>query len=57
MMRVIERSGWRGPVGVLAETGGDAALALTNAMRGLDWLAAELRQPDSGGPRPFPLAP
>lgn len=57
MMRVIEQSGWRGPVGVLAETGGDAELALKNAMTGLDWLAAELRQTGSGGPRPFPLAP
>lgn len=43
MMRVIEESGWRGPVGVNAETGGDAEVTLTKAMMGLTELAQKLR--------------
>lgn len=54
MMRTIESSGWRGPVGLIAEKGGDAQVTLQNYIRGLDWLAAELAEPGSGGPRPFP---
>jgi hypothetical protein len=54
MMRIIEDSGWEGRVGLIAEKGGDAEDTLRNYMVGLDWLAAELRQPGSGGPRPFP---
>jgi hypothetical protein len=57
MMRTIQSSGWTGPIGLNTETGGDAKVALENARLGLDWLAAELRQPDSGGPRPFPVTP
>jgi sugar phosphate isomerase/epimerase len=55
MMRIIERSGWSGPIGLIAESGGDAAEALASARAGLDWLAAELREAGSGGPRPFNL--
>ena len=54
MMRTIQESGWTGPVGVIAEKGGDAEVTLTNYMNGIDWLAAELKQPGSAGPRPFP---
>jgi hypothetical protein len=54
MMRTIQDSGWRGPIGLLAEKGGDAESTLRNYRIGLDWLAAELKQPGSGGPRPFP---
>jgi sugar phosphate isomerase/epimerase len=54
MMRVIVASGWHGPVGLIAEKGGDAEMTLRNYLTGLDWLAAELRSPGSGGPRPFP---
>jgi len=57
MMRVIQQSGWRGPVGLNTETGGDAEVTLRNCLRGLDWLAAELRQSGSGGPPPFPIKP
>lgn len=56
MMRTIQDSGWRGPVGLLAEKGGDAQVTLANHLKGLDWLAAELKQVGSGGPRPFPPA-
>jgi hypothetical protein len=57
MMRTIQDSGWKGPVGVIAEKGGDARETLRNYVTGIDWLAAELRKPGSGGPRPFPPAP
>ena len=52
MLRVIEASGWRGPIGLIAEQGGDAEVTLRNYQRGLAWLAAELKAPGSGGPRP-----
>jgi sugar phosphate isomerase/epimerase len=57
MMRVIQKSGWRGPIGLIAEKGGDAEVTLKNYLVGLDWLAAELKQPGSAGPRPFPPIP
>jgi sugar phosphate isomerase/epimerase len=57
MMRTIQDSGWKGRVGLIAEKGGDAKVTLGNYRTGLDWLAAELRQPGSGGPKPFPSAP
>jgi hypothetical protein len=53
MMRTIQESGWRGPIGLIAEKGGDAEITLGNYIKGLDWLAAELKQPGSGGPPPF----
>jgi sugar phosphate isomerase/epimerase len=57
MMRTIQDSGWHGPIGLIAEKGGDAEVTLKNFMIGLDWLAAEINSPGSGGPRPFPLIP
>ena len=57
MMRTIERSGWQGPIGLIAEKGGDAQITLRNYITGLDWLAAELKRTGSGGPRPFPRVP
>lgn len=57
MMRTIAESGWQGPVGVIAEKGGDAEVTLRNYLVGVDWLAAEIQQPGSGGPRPFPVVP
>lgn len=52
MMRVIVQSGWRGPVGLIAEQGGDAEVTLGNNLRGLAWLKKELEKPGSGGERP-----
>jgi sugar phosphate isomerase/epimerase len=52
MLRTIQQSGWRGPVGLIAEQGGDAEVTLGNNLRGLDWLKKELTQPGSGGERP-----
>jgi hypothetical protein len=54
MMHTIEQSGWRGPLGLIAEKGGDAEVTLRNYLTGLDWLASELKQPGSAGPGPFP---
>lgn len=52
MLRVIQQSGWRGPIGLIAEQGGDAEVTLGNYQRGLAWLATELKAPGAGGPRP-----
>ncbi len=52
MMRIVQDSGWRGPIGVIAEQGGDAELTLENDLRGMEWLKKELERPGSGGPRP-----
>ena len=60
MMRTIQKSGWKGQVGVFAgdwNTGADAETSLKNILLGMDWLAAELKQPGSGGPHPFPTIP
>lgn len=42
MMRTIEESGWRGPVGVIAESGGDARVTLSQAMGRVRLLAEGL---------------
>jgi len=52
MLRVIQQSGWYGPIGLIAEQGGDAEITLHNGIVGLEWLRQELAQPGSGGPRP-----
>jgi sugar phosphate isomerase/epimerase len=52
MLRVILDSGWHGPVGLIAEQGGDAEVTLGNYLRGLEWCRKELAQPGAGGPRP-----
>lgn len=53
MMRTVLESGWRGPVGLIAEQGGDAEVTLSNNLRGLERLRKELAQPGSAGPKPF----
>jgi hypothetical protein len=58
MMRTVEESGWRGPVGIINEhTDLDAADALTRNLAGIAWVQKELRQPGSGGPKPTEPAP
>jgi sugar phosphate isomerase/epimerase len=52
MLRTIQQSGWRGPLGLIAEQGGDAEVTLGNNLRGLDWLSKEIAHPGSGGERP-----
>jgi len=52
MLRGILDSGWKGPIGLIAEQGGDAAVTLGNYLRGLAWLKQEFVQTGSGGPKP-----
>ncbi|MGO8697894.1 MAG: sugar phosphate isomerase/epimerase family protein [Limisphaerales bacterium] len=52
MLRTISQSGWRGPIGLIAEQGGDAEITLANDLRGLDWLSKEIGHAGSGGQRP-----
>lgn len=52
MLRTIQQSGWRGPIGLIAEQGGDAEVTLANNLRGLEHLRNELAQP---GPDTPPL--
>jgi sugar phosphate isomerase/epimerase len=52
MLRTILDSGWKGPIGLIAEQGGDAEVTLGNYLRGLEWCKRELSQAGSGGPRP-----
>jgi hypothetical protein len=52
MMRVIQQSGWHGPVGLYAhDETNDAEITLRNRLQGVDWLVAELETLGSGGPR------
>ena len=53
MMRVIQESGWRGPVGILSHLAeADAEVTLRNNLRGLDGLRKELEGPGSGARNP-----
>jgi len=56
MMKTIQDSGWRGPVGLLVLwKPDDTEAVLRNSLTGVDWIAAELTQAGSGGPRPLLL--
>ncbi len=48
MLRVIQQSGWVGPIGLIAEQGGNAEVTLGNDLRGLEWLSKELAHPGVG---------
>ena len=53
MIRVVEASGWRGPIGVIHERPSvDAAEGIKGNLQGLEWVQKELQQPGSGGPKP-----
>jgi hypothetical protein len=53
MIRVVEASGWRGPIGIIHERGNlDAAEGIKGNLQGLEWVQKELRQSGSGGPKP-----
>lgn len=52
MMRIIEASGWRGPIGIIAEYGGDAREVLRVCRDRVAWLVRELDESGSGGPKP-----
>jgi sugar phosphate isomerase/epimerase len=53
MLRVVQGSGWSGPIGILHERPSmDAEASLACSLSGLAWLRKELTQPGSGGPQP-----
>lgn len=57
MIRFLEASGWRGPIGIISEHAeADAEVTLANNLRGLEWIRAELKMPGSGGANPFATA-
>ncbi|HEX7861806.1 MAG TPA: TIM barrel protein [Verrucomicrobiae bacterium] len=53
LLRLVEKSAWRGPIGILNHTDEDAEARLRDNLEGLDWLVAQLQQRDPG-PRPAP---
>lgn len=46
LLKIIQKSGWRGPVGILNHTDEDAEARLLDNLEGLDWLVSQL----DGGP-------
>ncbi len=53
LLKTIEASGYRGPIGILNHTDEDAEGRLQDNLDGLDWLVAQLKgQP--AGPKPVP---
>jgi hypothetical protein len=58
MLRVIEESGWRGPVGIINHrTELDAEVALQANLRGLESLQKQLDRPGSNQAKPAAAAP
>jgi hypothetical protein len=58
MLRVVEQSGWHGPIGILCHRDdADAGLVLADNLDGLEWLKKELAKPGTGGPKPMQRAP
>ena len=53
LLRTIQESGYRGPLGILGHTEDDVELRLRDNLEGLDWLVARLNGKDPG-PRPKP---
>lgn len=53
ILRIIEKSDWRGPIGILNHTEEDAEARLQDNIEGLEWLVAQLRGRDPG-PKPKP---
>jgi hypothetical protein len=53
LLKSIEASGWRGPIGILNHTDEDAEARLRDNLEGLDWLVAQLNG-KSTGPKPQP---
>lgn len=53
LLRHIEASGWRGPVGILNHTDEDAEARLMDNLDGLEWLLKRLRGAPAG-PAPVP---
>ena len=55
MLEVVQRSGYKGPIGILDHRSElDAKESLQENLDGLAWLRAELKAPGSGGAKPTP---
>jgi len=53
LLRIIQQSGWKGPVGIILEVNADAETRLQDNLDGLDWLVAQL-EGRPAGPKPQP---
>jgi sugar phosphate isomerase/epimerase len=53
LLKVIERSGWSGPIGILNHTDEDAEARLLDNLEGLEWLVPQL-QGEVPGTKPTP---
>lgn len=53
-LKFVRDSGWRGPIGILNHTDGDAEARLRDNLEGLDWVVRQLNDPTNAGPRPTP---
>jgi sugar phosphate isomerase/epimerase len=53
LLRIIQESGWHGPVGIILEVNADAATRLRDNLDGLAWLVPQL-DGKPAGPRPTP---
>ena len=53
LLRIIQDSGWRGPLGILNHTDEDAQARLQDNLEGFDWLVAQL-EGRLVGPKPIP---
>lgn len=56
LLRIIEHSGYRGPIGILGHTMDDAEERLRDNLDGLDWLIPQL-DGEPAGPKPEPRTP
>lgn len=57
MLQVVEKSGYKGPIGILDHQSQlDAKESLQDNLNGLEWLEKELASPGSGGAKPSPKA-
>jgi quinoprotein glucose dehydrogenase len=53
LLRIINESGWKGPVGIILEVIADAEARLQDNLDGLDWLVSQL-DGRPAGPKPQP---
>jgi sugar phosphate isomerase/epimerase len=53
LLKIIQQSGWLGPIGILNHTDEDAETRLQDNISGLEWLVPQLEGRDAG-PKPTP---
>ncbi len=54
LLKMIEKSGYTGPIGILGHTMDDAEMTLRNNLDGLDWLVPQLNGAAPSKPKPIP---